>query len=553
MRILHLVPWMVVLALLVGCRPEAGPEAEAERERAPMLVASWDGGRLTQTEYEDWLALQGVEPDDEYAARLAVLMSLADAAEARGADRETEVQLAVEAARHQILLPMLDGALDREVEISDEEIEALRLDRPGAFVRPRRVKMSGLFKRLPLAEAERIALAEQMHHWRDEVIAGRALGPLAAAESDSQSRFRDGVVGWVELDELPAAIRTAVEGLNEGEISAVTEHAGGLAFYRVDEIRERVEPSAEEVRFKLRQNLFRQRRAEIGRVLNASLADSITVDPSGDPVVRVGQYLLPRSSVEALAELRIPDRAPETLNGPQRLRLLREWAQRVALADEAERRGLHRDPEAAAALRWVMPNALAAHELRHRVDGRLAEPGESELRALFDAHSARLRAPEGLQLAVIRFADQPDPPAERLTEAQRVVRAVQGGELSFEQAAREYSLHPSAVRGGLLPWLSRAEVGALDLRLLAPLRALEPGEDTGLIRSDAGLWFARLVDRRPARPLTFEEARERLVEIHRQERIRRFEQDVQDEQRARIRLAQPPVSDPGGEEAAGPR
>jgi parvulin-like peptidyl-prolyl isomerase len=386
-----------------------------------------------------------------------------------------------------------------------------------------------------------------MQQWRDEVAAGRALGPLAQAESDSQNRFREGSVGWVELAKLPEAVREAVEELAIGEISAVLEHGGGLAFYRIDEIRARIEPAAEEVRFKLRQNLFRQRRAELGEALNRSLADAVTVDPGGDPVVQVGDYRLPQSAVDALAALRIPDRAPESLNRAQRLRLVREWAQRVALADEAERRGLHLKPEVAAALRWVLPNVLAADELRYRVDARLVEPAESDLRALFESQGARLREPEHLRVALIQFSDQRDPSREQLAQARRVVGGIQSGELDFEQAAREHSLHPTAAGGGLLPWATRSELGGVDVRLLAPLRMLEPGDDTGLIRSDAGLWFARLVDRRPSRPLSFEEARERLVAIDRRQQIQRFEREIQDEQRARIRLA-PAASLPSADE-----
>jgi parvulin-like peptidyl-prolyl isomerase len=533
----------VALALLVGCGVEPDPDSAPAVEANPSsagssaVVARWESGQLTRPDYERWLARHGLEPDEEYAARLAVLLSLADAAERRGAAGTPEVRLAVEKARQQILLPALDRALDAEVEIHDDEIEALRRDLPEAFVRPTRVRLTGLFKRMPTAASERDALMEQMNDWRNEVVAGRALGPLAEAESDSQNRFSQGSVGWADLEQLPAPVRDAVEGLAVGEITAVVEHAGGAAFYQVEEIRERSVPTAEEVAFKLRQNLFRQRRNEIGQALNARLVESITIDPAGDPVVRVGDYVLSSAMIEPLAKLRIPDREPEELTPPQRLRLLREWAFRVALTEEADRRGLHREPEAAAALRWVVPNSLAAAELRHRVDDRLVAPDEDELRALFASGSLRLREPEQLKVSVIQFTDEETPDAETLESALRVAREVQSGALDFEQAARRHSIHPSATRGGQLPWLTRAQLGSLDVRLLQPIRALAPGDDTGLIRSDSGLWLARLVDRQPTRPLSYEEAREQLVAIHRRQQIRRLEVDVQAEQRARIRLS----------------
>ena len=72
---------------------------------------------------------------------------------------------------------------------------------------------------------------------------------------------------------------------------------------------------------------------------------------------------------------------------------------------------------------------------------------------------------------------------------------------------------------GLLGWLTAPQLGSIDVRLLQPLRQLAAGEDSGLLRLESGLWMVKLLEQREATAMSFEQAREQMVEVHRQTRI----------------------------------
>ncbi len=508
-----------------------------ESQAPAEAVAVWDGGRLDRATYRDWIELQGVEPSAETVRNLAIIRSLAQAARQRGVADSPQVELAVEAARHRILLPALDQHLDSRVEISDEEIESLLRENPDAFERPRKLFLRGIYKRLPEDKQARDALQARMETLRAQVVDGADLASLAAAESESQNRFRDGSLGYVDPQSLPSAVRESVESLAAGDISPVIEYRGGLAFYACEKIKPASRPGADEVRHRLRQNLFRQRRAELGRQLAEQFSEQLEVSVDADPILMVSDYDLPADWLDALIEQRLPERDPDSLDTNERQRLLRSWGGRVAMADHAESLGLAETEPQASALRWRHDEALATAELRHRVDQRLEEPDDTELRNLFEQRRHRPHHPGAYRLSAIQFADSADElNAATLERARRAVDDIDEGRLDFAAAAREFSLHASADRGGELGWLTRQQLGAIDVRLLRPVRQLSPGEHTGLMRLQSGLWLVKLLAQRAPRPMSFEQARDQLAKTARQQQIERLEVQVREQHQADIEL-----------------
>lgn len=509
-------------AWLVGCSPPA-----PETETAARAVAVWDDGRLEREEYASWLTLTGLEDSPESIRKLALVKSLAQAARERGAVEAPEVQLAAEAARHRILLPALDAHMRDRISITDEEIENLHASHPDAFGQPRKLFLRGIYKQLPQDETERAGVRRRMQALRAQVLAGAELEALAAAESESQSRFRNGSIGFVDPETLPPAVRDGVRDLQVGEVSPLIELPAGLAFYACERIKPAVQPSAEEIRQKFRQNLFRQKRAELNAQLNEELAGRIKVSLSGDPVLEVGHYKLPASSIDPLVRQRLPDLNPEDLSDRQKRRLLREWGTRVAMADYAESIGLGESEDRAIALEWRLEQALATSELRHRVDNQLRPPAEEQMRERFDQRKHRLRNPPTYRVAAIQFARPGETEsAHALDRARDILARIHAGELPFHAAAREFSIHPSGRHGGEFDWMTQSQLGSLDIGLLRPLRELAPGEDTGLMRLESGLWVLKLLERREATPMTFGQAREQLAEALTAQQIERLEAEV---------------------------
>ncbi|WP_181918798.1 peptidylprolyl isomerase [Wenzhouxiangella sediminis] len=522
--------WLIgaALAALAGCG-DSSPDSSK--------VATWNDGGLPRAEYEQWIEHQNLERSPATVRELALITELADAARQRGAAERPEIQLAIERERQRILLAALDDHLNAQIAITPEEIDRLQETYPDAFQRPRKLLLRGIYKQLPETPEEQAAIRSRMAELRDLVLDGADLERLAQEESESQSRFRGGSIGWVDPSSLPEAVQRGVESLDTGEVSPLIELSAGVTFYACEGVRPAVEPGPEEVRSKFRQNLYRQKRDELNRQLREELTGRVLVSLAQDPVLTVGSYRLPAGWLDALIALRLPRRAPESLDMRQKQRLLAEWGMGVAMADHAESLGLDNSDHRAEALRWRLTHALAQWELRHRVDSRLTPPTEAALRAEFEQNRDRLRNPPAFRLLAIQFAN-----AENATEpdavaaARRVVARVRSGELPFEQAARMHSLHPSARTGGVLGWKTRRQLGSLDMKLLQAVRQLSPGDDTGLMRSQSGLWMARLLESREAGPMTFDEARETLTERLRRSRIERLESEVREQAFSEMQL-----------------
>jgi len=500
-------------------------------------VAVWDGGRLEQDDYRAWIARQKVKSSQSSVRNLVFIMSMATAARQRGLEDSAGVELAVEAMRHASLLPALKRHIDAQVSISDEELDQLAVRYPEAFRQPRKLFLRGIYKRLPSGEPERATVRSRMQALRAQVVNGADVRRLAVRESESQSRFREGSIGFVDPAGLPAPVRESVEGLESGDVSEVIEFGGGLAFYVCERIKPEIVPDAEQVRFKFRQNLFRQRSAEMNKALMEKLDTRIRIRLETDPVLRVEDYGLPADWLDALISQRLPERVPTELSARQKRRLLQEWGRRVAMADHAESLGLDERESVADTMRWNRIHALAAAELRSRVDARLRPPAESALRELYEQRRERLHNPIGFRVAAIQFAgaDGPKRP-EVIARARDTLAAIRAGHLDFGQAARDLSVHPSAGNGGLLGWMTTRELGAVDVNLLKPVRELSPGEDTGLLRLQDGLWAVKLLERRPATPMSFDEAREHLEQAFREDQIKRLETEVREQHLADIGL-----------------
>lgn len=511
----------VAAVVLVAC--SHGP-------RESDSIALWDGSRLERDDYEAWIAWQQLAPSPESIRKLALIQSMADAARARGMADSAEVRLTAEVARQKILLPALQKHLNKQISITDDDIEAMRATHPDAFQQPRKLFLRGIYKRLPDNETERNDIRQQMQDLREQVVNGADLKQLAAEESESQSRYREGSIGFVNPDDLPPAVREGVEGLKVGDTSQLIEHDNGIAFYACERIKPAIHPDDDEVRHRFRQNLIRQHEAALNQELMEKLETRVKVTAGQNPALTVGDYALPAGWINPLISQLLPDRNPEDLNAQQRQRLLHEWGTRIAMADHAESLGLARSEPHATALRWRDSQALATNELRHRVDARLQVPDDEELRRLFEQHKHRLHNPPAYRIATIQFADTKGHQGRAVVERARdALDQIHEGQLEFTRAARELSIHASASQGGILGWLTPQQLGTLGVRLVKPVRQLSPGKDTGLLRLHSGLWVVKLLDQREATPMTFEQARGQLTEIHRRAQIERVQIDIREQ------------------------
>lgn len=180
---------------------------------------------------------------------------------------------------------------------------------------------------------------------------------------------------------------------------------------------------------------------------------------------------------------------------------------RRALAAEAVRDGLDKDPVIAAILQLVRDRALS--------DARLAaidaankpndEAVEAATRAAYRANPARFRSGDQARASHILIAGDGD---AAKAEAEKVLAELKAG-ANFEALAKQKSADPgSAERGGDLGYFDR---GRMLPEFEDAVQLLKnPGELSGLVRTQFGWHIIRLEGRRPGGQRTYEEVREDL-------------------------------------------
>ena len=516
---------------------------------AEVPVALYRGGTLTQSEYDSWLLYKDAEDDPDKRRQrlqaLAIAETLAAAARERGVEDLPAIRAAFLRLESRLLEPRLKEHLRSAIELEPEAIDAAFAQRQHLFGVSKRVRIRNIFKKLPADPAAAAGVRERMEQILGELAAGADFAELAARESVSQSRWRGGLTGWIGPGDLDPAIEQVALRLRPGELGPVVEATGGLHILRCDEIREASRPEPEEIRRRIESNLRRGLLEQAWDKLRGDLLADVVIDldgaqlvsaPGDREIVRFGDGRgLNLAEVRALLKLNRVRRDPADMTEERFRGMVEGIAARARIADHARQRGLADEAAVAAKLRWGRSAILALEEIKARIQERFAAVGEDQIRARFDADPGRFENPEQYRLAVIAIAVNKSTIRERYAAAERLAEDLAAGQVDFADAARRHSDHPSAARGGDLDWLNRQQIAALGPIVARVVSSLEPGETSELVQQkeglgdDSDLWIARLLDVRPARPMTFAEARRQVENEIGQEQVKKLRAEIERE------------------------
>ena len=151
---------------------------------------------------------------------------------------------------------------------------------------------------------------------------------------------------------------------------------------------------------------------------------------------------------------------------------------------------------------------------RRHVEQRIAPAvtvSEAEARAWYEQPGNQIYHLEQIKVRLIFVNAAENDPAEKQAKAQQRVEAAEARILAgedFATVAREVSEDLSRENGGELGWISR---GVVPRRLQEVVWRLDPGGTSGVLRGPYGFALIQLVDRRPAGPSPFEEARDSVI------------------------------------------
>jgi parvulin-like peptidyl-prolyl isomerase len=161
--------------------------------------------------------------------------------------------------------------------------------------------------------------------------------------------------------------------------------------------------------------------------------------------------------------------------------------------------------------REVIANLRGRGWLENRIKPQL-EPDESELRHYFVTHSREFQEPKRMRASQLFLAAPEGYPDEVIKTKRellnRIAERLRQGE-SFEELVPEFSEDEATKgRGGDLNYFAADRMLP---RLFAAAEKLQPGEISPPVRSRLGFHLIRLTEVRPARTLTFEEARREIA------------------------------------------
>ncbi|MEM8995166.1 MAG: peptidyl-prolyl cis-trans isomerase, partial [Acidobacteriota bacterium] len=391
------------------------------------------------------------------------------------------------------------------------------------FARPRRWQLSQIFKRIP-ADAppeERASIRRELEKIRERIVAGDAFGALAMELSDSPSRDLGGRAGVAAPGDLRPELAAVVGQLGAGELSDVVETADGYFLIRCERILDARPADFAKVEAAIRRGLRREGFERRWRALTDEwerrLRPTYDIDaldaaePSRPAVVFGPDADRRRLSVEdyrALLDRRNRGRWPTRRE--RHGHWLRERLLLAARALAAEERGALEGE----AWRWRRREILA-HLASERALAERVEPvASADVDAAYARTKDRFMEPEAWR---VRALHVPIAAADRrlLAALDAAVAALGRGELTFDGlrprlAAGEDPDGAGRVESLDLGWLDAKGLTAAGFGVQKAVEALDVGESSGLVQEGDSLFVLQLVERRGARAIEEDDAKERL-------------------------------------------
>lgn len=467
-------------------------------------IATWKNGMVDRESYDSWLRFCDVA-DSAFALQGMILtIFLAEQARAIGIDKEPVVMLEMAKASQQVFRQRLQDDVVSRAVVDLDDIERLRQQDPKELHRPRKMRLRNIFLKF---EDDKDATRARLQAIRADLITGADFGEAARRESQSQTRYSGGRLGWIDPSTLPDAVESAVVDLDTGQISQLVETGDGFSIFLCEGIRDGRALSDEQFDEKAATAMRIMRGREGWRQFVETMQQEIQIPNSIEPVdgnVRLGGDDMSIEELNALVslELGVPDY--RSVDAEVLSQVLRDWMLGVRMERYAAKKGFGLDPNVKESLHWQTTRILATHQFSRLVEIRVKQPRLEEIRSFYEENPQRFQSPPAFRLAAIHFGD--DCQETLMKRAQVVSKKVEDGTLSFSDAARQYSVHPSAKDGGTLGWMTAKDLFPLGTGLGRAIRHMENQTPSGLFRLESGLWIFMKLETRPARMTPFEEA-----------------------------------------------
>lgn len=248
----------------------------------------------------------------------------------------------------------------------------------------------------------------------------------------------------------------------------------------------------------------------------AVLAEAL--DPDAE-LMRRGTAILTVADLDArLSRLSAEERAELARDHQQMIRLLDRLLLNRQLAQEARELGLDRSPEAQHDMQLAIEELLALRRLSHELSPERS-PDFSELAfERYQADPTVFEEPERYRVAHVLISSKERSEEDALELANSVRAQADAPGMSFMELVQTYSEDPGKVENNGIYEVTGS--GQFVPEFEAAVRAMTaPGEISEPVRTEYGYHVLRLESHSPARQLSFDEVRVRLMLELRNQRI----------------------------------
>ncbi|GJM08765.1 MAG: hypothetical protein DHS20C11_10410 [Lysobacteraceae bacterium] len=509
------------------------------------IVLEWNQGVLTNSQYEGFVRFIGADVADpiemETARSAALTLELARRAKEAGLADRSSVQMAILRAKAKWLKPRMLAQLKSEYPIGEAELGAALAEKGPFNGRPEARRLGHIFIRKPVdgglpAKSGSLEAAEQrIDSIYERLKNGEEFAKLAKAESDSQSRFRDGKIGVVEKGVLPPAVERSIFHLPEGAISEPVETADGFHLFKVLQVVPERKVDMALVTERVMAELERHRANQELKAIVDSYADSIEVDHQQWRVAAEEEVLFElcgyqvtpsglRARLPSAKKLSWQSWSPEQMTSAA-LSVLADIAVVKVAGEWAE----PLDARTEALVFWSKRSALALQYLTEEVTERFMPASEQQLRAIYEGAGPRSYRTEDLYHAqLLRMETAAEKIQSALLLAERIRDGLVGGNFSVQSIPEEMENGPLSINIIDRVFSGRDSLSAVSLRLARVVFGVtKPGDWTPVVHDDGDrsrpqtIWLARIESIQPGRKLSFEESVEQVRELW---AVRRSEQ-----------------------------
>jgi peptidyl-prolyl cis-trans isomerase C len=212
-------------------------------------------------------------------------------AEERGIADRPEVRMQIEAARQRVLLQELMKDVQREVQVTDEDVAAHFEENKDRYRMPERYRAQQILVKVPPngdAKSSSVAYGKVVDAHR-RIKRGEAFDKVAREVSEDPNADKGGDLGYVERGRFNADFEKAALALSKGDVSEPFKTSFGWHIVKlVDRAAEEPAVLDDRVKDQIRRQLVPRKRQESFEAFMSTLRDRYEVEIDDDRLAGIG-------------------------------------------------------------------------------------------------------------------------------------------------------------------------------------------------------------------------------------------------------------------------